>query len=245
MIAIILAAGMGTRLRPLTNDISKPLLVIHDEMLIERMIKNCINESINDFIVITGYNSQKTDKVCVDLSNKYSINIKCIKNEKYDVTNTSVSTFLATDYIEKNDLGEDFILINGDNVVNPEIIHDISDSVNSAIVVDNVKELNAESFKLIVKDNVIESIGKDISIEESSGEFIGISKVINEDLKDFNKILKRIIDDDTQNYYDFTFKDLSKKTQLNYVLTNGLEWTEIDDMDDYKKAQDILNQLEN
>lgn len=245
MIAIILAAGMGTRLRPLTNDISKPLLEINEVMLIERMIKNCMNESIYDFIVITGYNSQKTDKTCEDLSKKYNININCIKNEKYDVTNTSVSTFLATDYIEKNDLGEDFILINGDNVVNPEIIHDISDSVNSAIVVDNVKELNEESFKLIIKEDIIEAIGKDISIEQSSGEFIGISKVINTDLKDFNEILKRIIEDDTQNYYDFTFKDLSKKTHLNYVLTNGLEWTEIDDMNDYKKAQEILNQLEN
>lgn len=245
MIAIILAAGMGTRLRPLTNDISKPLLEINDEMLIERMIKNCMNESITDYIVITGYNSSKTVNVCNDLSKKYDINIKCIKNEKYDVTNTSVSTFLATEYLEMNNLQNDFILINGDNVVNPMIIHNICESSNSALVVDNVKVLNEESFKLIIRDNVIESIGKEISIEESTGEFIGISKVISDDIETFNEILKGIIDDDVQNYYDFAFEDLSKKTSLCYVLTDGLEWTEIDDMADFKKAQEILDKLEN
>lgn len=240
MIGVILAAGMGTRLRPLTDEISKPLLEINGESLLERMIKNFLNENIKKFIVITGYFSEKTDELCSNLEKKYDIQIKTIKNEEYDVTNTSVSTYLASSFIEENNWDDDFILINGDNVLDPRIIHNISKSPYSSLIVDNVKKLNEESFKLIIKDDVIMGIGKELPIEESSGEFIGVSKVINKDLKEFNELLKETIEDDSQNYYDYVFEYLSKITKLDYVYTDGLQWTEIDDHDDYNFAKDLL-----
>ena len=58
MIGVILAAGMGTRLMPLTKDIPKALLKINNVTLLERMIKNCIQADINKFIVIVGYNGE-------------------------------------------------------------------------------------------------------------------------------------------------------------------------------------------
>ena len=54
MIGVILAAGMGTRLRPLTDNIPKALLEINDMTLLERMIKNCIDAGMNKFIVLVG-----------------------------------------------------------------------------------------------------------------------------------------------------------------------------------------------
>ena len=59
MIGVILSAGMGKRLRPLTDNIPKPLLEINDMTLLERMIKNCMAVGINDYIVIIGYNGDK------------------------------------------------------------------------------------------------------------------------------------------------------------------------------------------
>ena len=59
MIGMILSAGMGTRLMPLTKEIPKPLLEINKMTLLERMIKNCMNVGINEFIVIVGYNKEK------------------------------------------------------------------------------------------------------------------------------------------------------------------------------------------
>lgn len=244
MIAIILAAGMGTRLRPLTDEIPKPLLEMNGLTLLERMIKNCMNENIEKFIVVTGYYSQKVDDLCSQLEDKYSISIRTIKNENYDTTNTSVSTFLASSFIEDNESDEDFILINGDNVLDPEIIHNIVESDYSSLIVDNFKELNEESFKLIIDNDEIRDIGKQLNIEESSGEFIGVSKVISADLPQFNKILDELINNDSQNYYDYAYQDLSKSTHLEYVFTDGLEWTEIDDHVDYQKAQNILDKLE-
>ena len=59
MIGVMLAAGMGTRLMPLTKDIPKALLKINETTLLERMIKNCINADISKFIVLVGYNKDK------------------------------------------------------------------------------------------------------------------------------------------------------------------------------------------
>ncbi len=253
MIGVILAAGMGTRLMPLTKEIPKALLEINETTLLERMIRNCIAADISKFIVLVGYNGDKVIDLCPRIAEKYGIEITTLTNEKYDVTNTSVSTHIASTFIQENP--EDFILVNGDNVVDPEIILRIAECKHTGMIIDNYKQLNEESFKLIIDDETfnddksisngtINSIGKGLDIESSSGEFIGVSKVISEDIADFNEILSRLIDQDPQNYYDFAYEDLSKIKTIDFVLTNGLKWTEIDDHRDWENAQILVKELE-
>ena len=67
MIGMILSAGMGTRLMPLTKEIPKPLLEINGMTLLERMIINCMNVGINEFIVIVGYNKEKVIELAPEL----------------------------------------------------------------------------------------------------------------------------------------------------------------------------------
>ena len=245
MIGVMLAAGMGTRLMPLTKDIPKALLKINETTLLERMIKNCINADIRKFIVLVGYNKDKVIDLCPELAEKYDIEIKTIANEKYDVTNTSVSTYLASKYIEENDL-DDFILVNGDNVVDPEIISRLAKTKNTGMIIDNFKELNDESFNedKTIANGKINSIGKGLDIPSSTGEFIGVSKVVSDDVAEFNRILEGLIEEDPQNYYDFAYKELSNIKTIDFVLTNGLKWTEIDDHNDWETAHKLIEELE-
>jgi choline kinase len=122
--------------------------------------------------------------------------------------------------------------------------------------VDNFKDLNEESFKLIIENKTfhedktiangtIAEIGKGIDIASSTGEFIGVSKVAKKDLSKFNAILEDLMAEDKQNYYDFAFKTLSRISQIDYVLTNGLKWTEIDDHNDWNQAQKLIDEFEN
>lgn len=253
MIGVILAAGMGTRLMPLTKEIPKALLKINGVTLLERMIKNCIDAGISKYIVVVGYNKDKVIDACHEMADKYEIEINPMVNEEYDVTNTSVSTYIASKYIEKNP--EDFILVNGDNVVDPQIISKIVNCKNTGMIIDNYKQLNEESFKIIIGDEtfnedssisngIINSIGKDLDIDSSSGEFIGVSKVISDDIVEFNEILLGLIKENPQNYYDFAYKDLSTIKTIDFVLTNSLKWTEIDDHTDWKNAQVLVDNFE-
>lgn len=254
MIGVILSAGMGTRLMPLTKDRPKPLLEINGMTLLERMIRNLMNEDIKEFILIVGYNKEKVFEIAPILEEKYDISVKVIENEKYDVTNTSVSTYLASKYIEENQK-DDFILINGDNVVDPEIITRIAERDNTSLIVDNFKDLNEESFKLIIENETfnedktiangtIKEIGKGIDIPSSTGEFIGVSKVSLKDIAKFNEILEDLMEEDKQNYYDFAYKTLSTISPIDYVLTNGLKWTEIDDHNDWEQAHKLIDEFE-
>ena len=239
MIAIILAAGTGSRLMPLTKNIPKPLLEIGDMSLMERMMINCISNDINEFVIVLGHKKERVIEKIDYLKEKYHVKIDFIENKKYSQTNTSCSVNLATQKLE-----DDVLIINGDNVVDERIISGLLKINETALVVDNYKELNEESFKLRIKNNVIMEIGKGIDIDTASGEFIGISKVSKTDLDLFNSILKDLIAEDVQNYYDLAYKDLSKKSNMHYFYTNGLKWTEIDDKNDWQYAHTLIEEID-
>lgn len=240
MKAIILAAGTGTRLMPLTRNIPKPLLEIDDTSLMERMMLNCISSGVNEFIIVLGHKKERVIETIDYLTNKYQVKIDTVENKKYPQTNTSCSVKLATEQLD-----DDVIIINGDNVVDERIISGLVKIDKTALVVDNHKQLNQESFKLRIENNVILEIGKGINIDTASGEFIGISKVSKDDLPMFNSILEELISEDVQNYYDLAYKELSKKSDIKYFYTNGLKWTEIDDKIDWEYAHTLIKEFDN
>lgn len=239
MKAIILAAGTGSRLMPLTRDIPKPLLEINDTTLLERMIVNCISNNVIEFVVISGHKKERLIEKIDYLMNKYRIHIETVENKNYSQTNTSFSVNLASQQLD-----EDILIINGDNVVDKRIISGLLKINETALVVDNFKKLNKESFKVRIENNVISEIGKEINIDTATGEFIGISKVSKEDLPLFNSILEDLITEDVQNYYDLAFKKLSNEVNIDYFYTNGLKWTEIDDKQDWEYAHTLIEELE-
>ena len=239
MKAIILAAGTGTRLMPLTKNIPKPLLKIGDTSLLERMIINCISNGIEEFLIVIGHKKERVIEETNNLIDKYNIKIDTVENKDYSTTNTSYSVNLAT-----NQLNDDIIIINGDNVIDHRIISGLLNYDKTSLVVDNHKELNKESFKIKIENNIIIEIGKEIDVNTASGEFIGISKVSKKDLPVFNSILKELIAENFQNYYDLAYKKLSKKVNIDYFYTNGLKWTEIDDKSDWEYAHTLVNEFD-
>ena len=94
MRAILMAAGMGTRLRPLTVNTPKSLIEVNGMSLLERQIINLKEVGIDEIIVLTGYLHEKFD----DLVKKYNL-IKVI-NDKYDVYNNIYTMYLVREYLE-------------------------------------------------------------------------------------------------------------------------------------------------
>ncbi len=105
MRAILMAAGMGTRLRPLTNNIPKSLIEVNGMSLLERQIINLREVGINDIIVLTGYLHEKFD----DIVKKYDLT-KVI-NDKYDIYNNIYTMYLVRQYLQ------DAFVIDADNYI--------------------------------------------------------------------------------------------------------------------------------
>jgi CTP:phosphocholine cytidylyltransferase-like protein len=92
--AIILAAGMGTRLRPLTNDIPKSLVKVAGEPMAERQIRFLKEKGIHEIIVVTGYLHGKFEY----LKEKYDVTL--IHNDKYNLYNNIYTMYLVRDYLQ-------------------------------------------------------------------------------------------------------------------------------------------------
>ena len=189
-------------------------------------------------MLVTGHQKEEVQKEIDILKDKYHVKFRTIENKRYSTTNTSYSVYLAT--LKEDD---DLLIINGDNLVDKKIISGVLKTPGTALVVDNTKKLNHESFKIKIERQKIIEIGKHIPCETASGEFIGISKVSRKDLPQFRSILKSLMDEDPQNYYDTAYQELSKNSKVNYFYTDGLKWTEIDDHTDWQYAQKLVKEL--
>lgn len=91
MNAIILAAGMGTRLRPLTNDIPKCLVKVSGVPMVERQIQYLHEAGITDITLVSGYKAEKLNY----LKDKYGVDI--VFNERYDTCNNIYSLYKVLD----------------------------------------------------------------------------------------------------------------------------------------------------
>lgn len=93
MKAIILAAGMGTRLRPLTLKTPKPLIPVQGEPMAERQIKFLHEKGIKDIIIVTGYLNESF----YYLQEKYGV--KLVHNDKYNEYNNLYTMYLVKEYL--------------------------------------------------------------------------------------------------------------------------------------------------
>ncbi|MGL5622247.1 sugar phosphate nucleotidyltransferase [Cetobacterium sp.] len=99
MRAILLAAGMGTRLRPLTENIPKSLIEINGEPLLERQIRFLNEIGIKEIYIVTGYLKEKFEYL------KEKFNVVLIHNEYYNKYNNIYSMYLAKDF-----LGDSYVI---------------------------------------------------------------------------------------------------------------------------------------
>lgn len=99
MNAIILAAGMGTRLRPLTNDIPKCLVPVLGVPMVEQQIRFLHESGVRDIILVSGYKSEKLDY----LIDKYGV--KIVANERFDTCNNIYSLYKVREFF-----GDSFII---------------------------------------------------------------------------------------------------------------------------------------
>lgn len=238
---IILAAGMGRRLQNVTENIPKCLIELNGKTVLENMIKNFVDVGIIDFIIVVGYKNELIKQKLSDIEKNYKINYDIVHNHDYAITNSGVSLNLAFQHI--NNDNDEIIVINADLIFDKRILENMVKINVTTMVIDDKKILTKESFKVKIDNNEIKSMGKDVPIEESTGEFIGLSIMKLNDLKIIKEILKRLIVKNRNQYYSCIYKKFSSVGHINYIFVDGLKWTDIDVPDDLKYAEEIIGDI--
>ncbi len=237
MEVVILAAGISSRLRPLTNSLPKSLLKVNGKEIISHIIENALQVQPERFIIVTGY---LEDKLKNYLKNKYpEINFTFITNKLFETTNNEYSLYLALREVKK-----DFVLLDSDIIFHPAILNQIIDNKESISLAVKRHKLGEEEMKIVADNNGnIKLIGKNLSPEECYGESIGIEYFPEKSIN----ILKEIVDDRIENrkilndYYESSFQEMiNRNIPFKLVDIGELYAIEIDFIEDLKRAEEIL-----
>ena len=131
MQAIILAAGMGRRLKELTQDNTKCMVKVNGVTLIERMLRQLESQHLSRIVIVVGYQGQKLIDFIATLN--IQTPIVYVNNPIYDKTNNIYSLFLARDYLCK----EDTLLLESDLIFEDAVLAElVNDSRETLALVD-------------------------------------------------------------------------------------------------------------
>lgn len=239
MKAIILTAGVGSRIRPLTDTTPKCLLEVAGKPILQRMIDNLKAAGMTDFIIITGY---MANTVKTFVQNTYpDLKVEFILNERYEETNTGYSLFLTRDAVA----GDNFIKLDGDVVFEEAVIKKlIEDKNENCLCIDRNIQLDKEEVKAqIGEGDQILKVGKTLDARMAHGESIGIEKVGSKTGAEFYNILERDVVEKQkwQEYYDDSYTTLVEEGHpFHAVDISGLKWVEIDTHEDYERANEMF-----
>jgi len=244
MKAVILAAGIASRLRPLTDHTPKCLLKIGKKSILERTITNLLNHSIKEFIIVTGY---KEEQIIKFISMIFpSLKVTFISNTFYDSTNNIYSLWLTSNSLKNTDI----LLLDSDIIFDQHIIRLLLDSGSgNYLAVRSDHHIGEEEMKVITnKDNVITNISKKLDPRIAAGESIGIEKFDSEFMEVlFKKINHRVVTEGRKNdFYEAAFQDAINAGQKLYAVDVGeYRCIEIDTLDDIETAKILVTDIDN
>lgn len=239
MKAVILAAGIASRLRPLTNDTPKCLLNVGEKNILERTIDNIIKNGINDFIIVTGYLQHKIKNF---ISARYPhINVEYLYNEKYETTNNIYSLWMTKGKMN----GENMLLLDSDILFDSRVIKVLLDSEHqNCLAVKSGFELSEEEIKVTLKeDSSINEISKVVDPKSAIGESIGIEKFNSVFVKQLFDILDDMIlnKGDVDIFYEAAFQRAIDEGGKIFAEDVGeLRCMELDFIEDLEKAKNSV-----
>ena len=243
MQALILAAGMGKRLKDLTKDNTKCMVKVCGVTLIDRMLHQIEKQNVSRIVIVVGYEGQKLIDYISTLGIKTPIVF--VENPIYDKTNNIYSLALAKDWLCK----EDTLLFESDLIFEDEVLNVlVNDPRDTLALVDKFESwMDGTCVKLSKDDRIVSFVSKK---EFKFAEIDEYYKTVN--ISKFSK-------DFSEKYYvpflDAYEKALGENQYYEEVLKlitildvprirarrlSGQRWYEIDDIQDLDIAESLF-----
>ena len=225
--AVVLAAGMGTRLKDIIDDRPKGLLEIGGDPLIKFSLDCLQQNGIDDVVMVTGYKEEQYKQF---LHDKYP-NIAYVTNEDYSVTGSMHSLFLAQKYVRGS-----FVLLESDLLYERRAISILKNRKDSTVLISGPTYFGDEVY-IYGDSGIIRKITKKtVDSLKLQGELVGISKISLSLYEKMCAYYQSEIPFPSDFHYEDCISGLSKRLTINYCKVEDLAWTEIDDPTHYHRA---------
>lgn len=240
MKAVILAAGVASRLRPLTEATPKCLLPLGDSTFLGRILASLEADGVRDVVLVTGY---LEDQIRAYVGDRFpGLRTVFITNPVYASTNNIYSFWLALDAVR----GDGFFLLDGDILFDPGILPLLRRSAApAALAVRTRGDWGDEEIKVeLAAGRRIRRIGKHVLPALAFGESIGIEIFRPEAWPGLHGAMEnKVVGEKAVNvYYEHAFQDwIDGGAAFEAVDIGTLAAAEIDTVEDYERAgRDIL-----
>jgi L-glutamine-phosphate cytidylyltransferase len=238
---IILSAGQGRRLLPLTQELPKCLLRVGGHTVLEWQLRMLLAAGVGEAVVVTGFGAGAVERELGEMTPP-GMRVRTLFNELYDRSDNLVSCALAS-----GEMRQDFLLLNGDTLADPAVVARLLASPASpvAIAVARKPAYDDDDMKVRCAGTRVVRIGKNLGAAESNGEAIGFSLYRGRGPRLFTDALAEVLrqPDGSRRWYLSAVDLLAGRGEVHHVGVEGLRWAEIDYPNDLLAAYAVVGAL--
>ena len=238
MKALILSAGQGSRLLPLTADTPKCLLPIGPLSLIEWQLQSLITCGVNEVVVVTGYGSDQVGET-LDRWQRPDFAVRTVFNPFFNVADNLASCWLA-----RQEMNEDFLILNGDTLFEPDVLKTVlaSPVAPITITIDRKPCYDSDDMKVEVDGDRLLAVGKVLPADVTIGESIGMLLFRENGPALFADMLDRFMHtpEGLKTWYLRVIDRLAKTGAVKVASIEGQAWGEVDFLEDLERARQMV-----
>ena len=222
---IILAAGKGERLRPLTANLPKSLLQIHNTgtTILDHQIRGftpLLNDE-DEIVIVVGYLGHLIEEYVTGLNRN---DIRIIHNPLFSHSNNLISLWLALNEVE-----DDVVIINGDNVVSHRAVSSFLSNQNKNIfAITRKSDFDFDDMRALESDGKLADVGK--SLEVYNAESVGFMRFEKSKIQQLRETINQVIEGESglTSFYLFAISILCKRVDMHVIEIDSDEWREVD-----------------
>lgn len=234
--AVILVAGVGERLRPLTDDRPKALVDLGGETILARALRLLLDHGVSEIVLATGYREDQIRRSIEHLP----VRVTLCANPDYAKTQNSVSL----SYCRAALAGKSFFKLDGDVVFRAEVLARLAQASSAlAVAVDSSRDLDDEAMKVRVEARAIREFGKGIERSRAHAETIGVEWLSREAGSAVFDAIDRAVSRGRRDlYYEDVYSELVQagRIEAEAVDVSDLPWAEVDTPQDLAAARALV-----
>ena len=229
--AIILSAGKGSRLLPLTADKPKCLIEFNGKSLLEWQLDALAASGVREIVIVTGFRDDLVDAVA-----ERRPGVRTLFNPFYHVADNLGSVWMA-----RGEFDRDTLLLNGDTLVSTALLAKVqaADGAAITVTVDEKADYDADDMKVLRDGTRLLRIGKALEPGDYNAESIGLLAFRNAGGRVFIDQVDRMMrtSEGTRRWYLRAIDLLAEDHEVQTVSIRGEQWQEVDFPEDVEKAR--------
>jgi choline kinase len=236
--AVILSAGQGKRLLPLTAMRPKCLVPIAGRTILEWQIMALAANGVRDIVAVTGFGEDAVQQV-IDGLDVPGVRLRTLFNPFYPVSDN-----LASCYVARDEMTGDFLLLNGDTLFEPRVLERVLRRAVAPITVtiDRKPRYDDDDMKVVTAGDRLERVGKRLEAPAVSGESIGLRLFQGAGVAEFFAGVEAAMrrPEGLKSWFLAVIDTLAREAEVGVVSIEGLRWAEIDIPADLRAAQGVV-----